>query len=141
METTVQARIMGLRIGQDYDREWMRERGIVRVWGVYVYDANRPVHCCELTPSYELLHVHDQAEYAPGIDDAARERADDEIMQSGEEGYRYMHVGTVDRLPESRTGNRSERWPIYDEGECAEWDMDHDEAMEKAREYCACNWQ
>lgn len=25
-----------------------------KLYGVYLYDANRPVYCCELTPSYEL---------------------------------------------------------------------------------------
>ena len=43
----------------DETQVWAEEvvRSAKQVFGLYVFDQNRRVHCCEFTPSYECLFV------------------------------------------------------------------------------------
>lgn len=78
---------------------------IVRaIRSVYVYDRNRHVHACELTPSYELHHLYDTIVFMDGID-----YPDDDVIQELAEKYEcnigdveYRHVSSIDRLPSNR---------------------------------------
>lgn len=78
---------------------------IVRaIRSVYVYDRNRHVHACEITPSYELHHLYDTMVFMDGID-----YPDDNVIQELAEKYEcnigdveYHHVSSIDRLPSNR---------------------------------------
>ena len=67
-----------------------------RIWGVYVYDANRVVHCCEVTGSYELHFVESQTMV----------RVSDDIQMEMLDGDRdtpavmYLHCGSLDDAEE-----------------------------------------
>jgi NAD-specific glutamate dehydrogenase len=69
------------------------------VYQTYVYDANRAIHCCEITPSFTLVPFYTQAmNYLE--DDAAREALDEVIRQANTEAEeRYVHCCVVDRIP------------------------------------------
>lgn len=66
-----------------------------RIFGVYIYDKNRRVHCCELTPSYELRFIESQTEKR--VDDTVY----DEILRADaySEGWRYYHCHVLEGLP------------------------------------------
>ena len=72
-----------------------------RILGIYVYDQNRRVHCCEFTPSYEC-HFVGSASVNTDLDDDAAERLADEIREGdlGTETVRYIHCHEIDALPE-----------------------------------------
>jgi hypothetical protein len=142
-EKVIHPRIMGVRLRQDYDETWMKDNKVKAVWGVFVYNERRHTNCCELTPSYELIFVHDQVEFDGEVSEAHRDRVENEVMGVESESASYMHVHRIDRIPlcRKRQGNRQERFLLYSAADCREWKMDHDEAIERAREYCQGNWQ
>jgi hypothetical protein len=71
------------------------------IFGLYVYDQNRRVHCCEFTPSYECLFVGSASVNTDHDDDAAARLAH-EIREGdrGTEPVRYFHCNEIDALPE-----------------------------------------
>jgi len=70
------------------------------IWGRFVYDANRVVHACEITPSYELFLVGFEAVRSPD-EPQARAALDKMLCQSvtGPDDYRYVHCAVIDALP------------------------------------------
>ena len=80
-----------------------------KVFGVYYYDPSIIVHCCELTPSYELTPLNSVPEHGPE-DDEAREKLLDDIM-SGDSNcndIKYIHCHTLDALHEIKRGELKE---------------------------------
>jgi hypothetical protein len=69
--------------------------------GIYVYDQNRRLHCCEFTPSYEC-HFVGSASVNTDLDDDAAERLEDEIREGDRatEPVKYIHCHEIDALPE-----------------------------------------
>jgi hypothetical protein len=57
-----------------------------KIWGVYYFDANRRVYCCEMTPSYELWFHESSVESYPVA--AAWDRQADAAPE-GSERRRY----------------------------------------------------
>lgn len=70
-----------------------------RIWGLYLYDANRQVHCCELTPSYELFAIRS------AVGGEISEETEEDIMEadriSGEQCI-YTRCSAIDKLPADR---------------------------------------
>ena len=85
-----------------YGEDWLRERKITRCLSYYIYDKNRHVHLCEITPSYELWKVSFDFESAEDATDEERETAWGDMLdaENGDEDVTYMHVSTVDRFEE-----------------------------------------
>ena len=78
-----------------WDRPLRYEAG--RLLGIYVYDTHQHVHCCELTPSYELTLIGYRTELPlPDSLQAA-------LVDATEPGsVTYVHVWEIDALPRRR---------------------------------------
>ena len=75
-----------------WDRKIRRAAG--RIAGVYLYDKHLHVHCCELTPSYELSLIGYLTEL-PVTDSVQMAMA--ETVEFG--SVTYVHVQEIDALP------------------------------------------
>jgi hypothetical protein len=104
---------------------------------VYLFDKRVHVHCCELTPSYELWPVEtrinlkaehtDNEKLREETDEIARRWADDEI--------RYVHVHTVDGWMETK----SHQWEDLGIGDTPYDFTPYDEQRDATIEHCRCN--
>lgn len=74
------------------DPKLVEEAGAI--WSAYLYDARRPVHLAELTPSYELTHLYTSAQNH--VSDDVHEM----LMRHGgpEERVMYMRCSAVDAI-------------------------------------------
>jgi hypothetical protein len=68
-----------------------------RIFGVYVFDRRRHVHCCSLTPSYELQFLGSQYESVENIDE---EWLYEDIMEgdSSTSEVSYFDCHDIDRI-------------------------------------------
>ena len=74
-----------------------------RLFGVYVADLSRRVHCCEMTASYELWFVETEFEGGAGyphLEDKDQEACQDYVMDGDRhtDGVSYVHCHQVDAL-------------------------------------------
>ncbi len=67
---------------------------------VYLFDKNVNVHCCEITPSYELHPVETRALLKPEFrdNDKLRGAVDEEVRFIEDHDVTYMHVRAVESL-------------------------------------------
>ena len=81
-----------------YYPEYMRKQHLAAIYEVYLYDVLTAVHCCEITPSYELIGIDTVYEFEPGYD-ALQEEVDavEEYLNSVEPDDMYMHCSAVAR--------------------------------------------
>jgi len=70
---------------------------IVRIRGVYLFDRNERTYCCELTPSYFLIHLYDQIEFADEADEDVREALDEKYAHEPSDDI-YVHCGDIERI-------------------------------------------
>lgn len=114
----------------DETRHWADDVAAraVRIFGLYVYDQNRRVHCCEFTLSYECRFVG-SASVNADLDDDVAERLDDEIREGdlGTEPARYIHCHEIDAL--TRVGEHDLKAGVTDLGI-----EDEEEAVEYVRQ-------
>jgi hypothetical protein len=115
------------------DRPFIRE-----IRGVYLFDRNQRTHCCELTPSYLLIHLYDEvipSEAGYALDDRAVERLYERYECEGGDD-RYVHCHTVEGIIA-----KADRFGVhhYGDTEVDQQDVDHDEQMEALREHFNCN--
>lgn len=126
---------------------------IKRVWEVGVYDPARHVHCCSLTPSYEIW-LATVSSWARPHEEADESRIQDiqtdyeQECEKGCERVRYYNVTDLDRLPVleevSFSDNptafvvESDGWPdLKPDDDPEEYYTD---LMEAAGEYLRGNW-
>ena len=87
-----------------YDKSFLDEYGVEKIYGVYVTDFNTRVYCCEITPSYELNFVNSVFDGGPDRDDDEEkfENLEQELYKADAytESVSYMHCGSVSALPE-----------------------------------------
>lgn len=102
-----------------WGEEWKKENHVIRCLGVYVFAPSIKVHCCEITPSYELWPVRNEFEFEPGTSQDDIEKAEEDAM-SAESGIIYIHCSSL---------NLEETQEI---GEC--------EDVEEAVESADANW-
>ena len=76
---------------------------------VYIYDPSVGVHCCELTPSYELLHLYDtlilNEPPKDMSDDEFRDlngRLDADYCYEPSEPFEYHHCRSIERLIQAK---------------------------------------
>ncbi|HBF33400.1 TPA: hypothetical protein DDW35_02430 [Candidatus Sumerlaeota bacterium] len=74
---------------------------VKRIFGVYLFDSKRRVHCCEFTPSYECVFVESQAEFFDASDDAEIENIEEEIRRgdSQTDMVSYLHCHKLESFP------------------------------------------
>jgi len=97
-----------------------------KIYGVYLYDENRVVHCCELTGSYELNAL----EVAILNNETCPEDVRDDIdaeWNSATELISYFHTYTVDDW---------DKFPLPTQRCKAE---EYDEVWEELMQYCRSN--
>jgi hypothetical protein len=100
-----------------------------RLYGIYLFDANRHVYCCDTSPSYELYPV-DLVTTKPMEDDSFRCDIDHEWLMATD-AVSYHYVRNLDRLD----AKWFEAFPKFDE-ECAtdeEWETQLEEMQEYLR--------
>lgn len=93
---------------------------IARIRGVYLFDRNERTHCCELTPSYYLIHLYDQViptDAGEALDDADREALYEKYEHNGGEDC-YVHCGEIERIIDAGQPGR-----IVHYGDCAPNDL------------------
>lgn len=75
------------------------ERAGGGIAGAYLFDANRVVHCCSLTGSYEMEPIGSTM-ITPPDDDELREKLDEEIHACGErdDNVSYFNMFDVDKI-------------------------------------------
>lgn len=109
-----------------------------RLFGIYLYNPAVGVHCCELTPSYELHYMGEAITSSLSENDleALAELLREALADSDD--VKYMHCAAVNRQP--ALANRSVLavgWAVFgdfgDEGDTPE------ECMEAATEYLRGN--
>ena len=80
---------------QYWKEDFLERIGAKKVTAVYVFDANRRVHCCELTPSYEMIEALNYTDnYLPDEDY-------DEFEDSWRPNFAevsYMHCHWIDEI-------------------------------------------
>ena len=114
----------------DETKFWAEEvvRKAKQIFGLYVFDQNRRVHCCEFTPSYECLFVG-SAIGNTDLDDDVAERLDAEIREGdlGTEPVKYIHCQEIDAL--HKIGEQDLKVGVADLGI-----EDEEEALEYVRQ-------
>jgi len=70
---------------------------IKRILGVYLFDRNERVHCCELPPSYFLIYLYTCVEFVDGIDDDMREAIDEKFANEPSDDC-YIHCSSIERI-------------------------------------------
>jgi len=100
------------------------------VLAVYACDRNRAVHCCSLTPAYELVFLYYTAD-GPGYpeNDSDREALAEELMEFGHNTEPEMYL---DRLREE---NIVKEWGTE---ECIDEEA-RDELVERVTDYWRAN--
>jgi hypothetical protein len=70
------------------------------IFGLYVFDRNRRVYCCEFASSYECRFIGSAFENTD-LDDGAAEKLADDIREGdlGTEPVTYFHCREIDALP------------------------------------------
>jgi len=140
----IDARVVALNATASYLIDAEDRSFIERIDEVFLYDRNERTCCCELTPSYYLIHLYTSVVFRR--DKLPDERRQEEIEQQ----YAflptdncYVHCHTIDAIAE-----RAEPFRYHRHGEpgfetCrAEFDSDqawHDAVMEALREHFCAN--
>lgn len=109
-----------------------------RVWTVYAYRPGSVTHCCELTPSYELVHLGEVAEPHEDLGEADREALHEDVLIGGaqSEAIQYMHCSVVDAIPLVQLADRGAVVEArrVDAGEFGE-ENDEDKGEDAVREW------
>jgi len=119
------------------DPKWIAENKVETCGVFYLYDANRHVHICSLTPSYELWAVAPYMTFSPDVDsdtfDPDGEKASEIEQTMMEVEYvDYFDVSSIDKLP-----GRAVEGPEREEDEDGE--TYYKRAIEELREQYAGN--
>ena len=93
----------------DQTKNWSDEiqKKVKRIFGVFIFDSKKTVHCCELTPSFECTFIGSQVDFIPDTTDKEIDNIEDEILQ-GEfhevETVSYFHCHTIDNAKRFKSG-------------------------------------
>jgi hypothetical protein len=91
----------------DQTRYWTDEivARAKKIFSVYLFDANKHVHCCEFTPSYECLFVESQYDN-PALPDREADRLSVDLLKedAASDPVRYFHCWEIDGLPRIKEG-------------------------------------
>lgn len=108
---------------------------IQSIRGVYLFNKNEVTHCCELTPSYLLIHLYDEVVLAGEVSDELREKISEEYEHCGGDDI-YVHCHTIEV---DRGGHRPGWVHHYGNPEVSYEDSDYNEQMEGLREHFCGN--
>ena len=110
--------------------EWIRENKIKACGFFYLYDANRHVHICSFTPSYELFPIEPYVLFTEEVSDEHSDKIEDDWRNSDEPAVSYMDVSDVDRLLSQPIG-----WDLEPREEGEDSEAYYQRAAEEIREH------
>lgn len=111
---------------------------IAQIRGVYLFDKGKRTHCCEMTPSYWLIHLYDQvilSEAGDALDEDQKDRLSQAYEYNGGENI-YVHCHEIDALVEKADPGKHY---AYGDSEVKEEDVDYDGQIEALREHFCAN--
>lgn len=124
--TTVHYKVVLLDESCYYTEPYLAKLG-GKVMRAFLFDANKAVNCCELTPSYELIPL-----YSTCAGDISDDLFDDlRQIDSDDNDITYHHCSYIDKLPASR-------FHVYEPYTLGE-DETYEEVEEKYEENANCN--
>ena len=88
-----------------WDKEFVKSLGEgSKIISTYIYDANHVVHCCEITPSYELYYAGTDFFPTKELSDEENQETFEKIMEgeSDAEPAIYMHCSFVEKYYDSK---------------------------------------
>lgn len=131
----IDARVVALVETSGYNIAACDKPFIDCIRGIYVYDKNTVTHCCEMTPSYYLIHVYDQViltEAGNELNHIAQDKIFEKYEQHGESDDKYVHCRNIDKI-------ESEATPYYyykyGNPKVSFDDVEYDQQMESLREH------
>ena len=76
-----------------------------RIYGVYVFDRRKHVHCCSFEATYELTFLGSQWDYSRELDDEETEDLDERIREGDRqcEDVSYWGVHDIQRMLDENT--------------------------------------
>ena len=86
---------MATDVTRHIEPRWMAEHNIKTVYQRYIFDDDTRVHCCELTPSYELWTVGYFAEFHLNASEHDIEAFENEAMV-WDQGIEYVKRVNMD---------------------------------------------
>ena len=129
-QSPIDARVIAIDKMEYYNLPSNQAEYIKTIRSVYLYDHNQHTFCCELTPSYRLIHLYNSVNLTEkGLelpDDERGELYDQYESESGDDIY--MHCRTVDRLSEK--GGNNDYFVYGETGESYD-DTDYDDQIEE----------
>ena len=109
---------------------------ISAIRGVYLFNRNEITHCCEITPSYHLIHLYDEVILTDAdCADDIREKLCEQYETCGGENI-YVHCHEIDAKIEA---NKPNTVHIHGETGIPYDDSDYDEQIEGLREHFCGN--
>jgi len=108
-----------------------------RLWDVLLFNGNRHVYCCEMTPSYEMMFLGSTWERSPQDDDEAEEMGDEiRAVDAQTEAFSYFHVHGInlDGCPAIETTD--EEWAEALEDADGDEDQAYENLLERTRDGC-----
>lgn len=117
-----------------WDRKFLDEYGVEKMYGVYLVDLSSVTYCCSITPSYEMNFVESVIEGGPE-DDERREALYDKVMLADTNSplVSYMNCRNI----ENHIKNEKNQDKIGLARE--DWVAEPDDGFEVAREYYVGN--
>lgn len=108
---------------------------ISKIHSIYFFDRSVAVHCCEITPSYELMHLYDEIEFSDDEihnDSELVDRLDQKYAHEGGDDVCYIHCHSIDAMIE-----KNAPWTVHHYGDTqVSYDKStRDEQIEGLREY------
>lgn len=82
-----------------WDRKFLDEYGVDKMYGVYVVDLSSVTYCCSPVKNYAMFFVESTYDGGPGCEeDARRDVLEDEIRTADSNSplVSYMHCSSVD---------------------------------------------
>jgi len=136
-------RVIGKNETDHYNIREQDKPYIKRILGVYMYDNNRHIHVCSLTPSVELRHLYNTVELNDmEISDEKRDDLLSEYEHQDSEEFVYLDVYVL----ESHRSRNADLHCIYGEHNnvpaIADFDTEEEwyQALEESvHEYLRCN--
>ena len=110
-----------------------RESGYIQsIRGAYLYDRNEQTCCCEITPSYDLLHLYDEVVFNEEGEKLSEEEKSViyDIYENCSGDDIYVHCHTIDKMKKQyHYGSTGVKYS----------ESDYDEQIEGLREHFCAN--
>jgi hypothetical protein len=122
----------------DYSIKEEDRRHIQDIRGVYLLDRNQRTFCCEMTPSYWLIHMYDEVILTPEadkLDESEKDTIYEEYENCGGDDI-YVHCHTIDAMIEA---NKPFSVHHYGRTNVSYDKSEYEEQLEGLREYFCSN--